>query len=247
MNKNVQTGSALVLAMFVLIIIGTIAISLLFLSQNEVKSSQAAGNAQMAFYVSEGGLEDGRATIFNINRVSPDPRELTEELQDLSGGDNVLDVDPDALEPVYDGDGNLTGFTGYGNDVPLRAMTQLGDGWYATFVNNDPAEGVTTVVDDNNLLLLTSIAVRADRTTEKVRALVERIDTFAVPPSTITILGPDAVFDGGNSAAKEYWGNDYGPHCLPGVSGEVPIVGVIGGDSEISDELGIVGRKGDYQ
>jgi hypothetical protein len=107
---------------------------------------------------------------------------------------------------------------------------------------------VTNVVDDNDRLLLTAIAVRRDGTTEKVRALVERPDTFAIPPSTITILGPDAVFDGGNSNAKEYWGNDYGPHCPPGVAGEVPVVGVIGADSETSAELGIdAGRVNDYQ
>ena len=165
--------------------------------------STASVASIQAFYISEGGLEDGRDAIFQMNKVSPDPRDLSEELAALSGGDDVLDFTPQNVRPVFDGNGNLTGFTGYDDDVPLRNMISLSDGRYATFVNNDPVESIDSVTDNNDMLLLTTIAVREDHSMEMVRALVERPDTFAIPPATITILGPSAIFDGGSSNAKE--------------------------------------------
>jgi len=227
------------MAVFVLVLVASMGVGLLFTTQTELKMSMASVKAKQAFFLSEGGLEDGRDTIFQINKISPNPRDLTEELQALSGGDDFLDFDYRNLQPTYDVDGNLTGFTGFGNDVPLRAMTGLGDGWYAAFVNNDPVEGVTSVIDNNNQLLLTAVAVNEDGSAEMVRALVERPDTFAIPPAAITILGPNAIFDGGNSSAKKYVGDDHGSHCPAGVGGDVPVVGVIGATSETSAETGV--------
>jgi hypothetical protein len=237
--KEKQEGSALVMAVFVLVLVASMGVGLLFTTQTELKMSVASVNAKRAFFLSEGGLEDGRDTIFQINKISPNPRDLTEELQALSGGDDFLDFDYRNVQPTYDLSGNLTGFTGFDDDVPLRAMTGLGDGWYAAFVNNDPVEGVTSVIDNNNQLLLTAVAVNEDGSAEMVRALVERPDTFAIPPAAITILGPNAIFDGGNSSAKDYVGDDYGSHCPAGVGGDVPVVGVIGGASETSAEFGV--------
>ena len=230
----------MILAVFVLVLVASMGMGLLFTTQTELKMSTASVNAKQIFYLSEAGLEDGRDTIFQVNKVSPKPRDLTEELQALSGGDNTLDFDYRNVQPVYDVDGNLTGFTGYGNDIPLRAMTGLGDGWYAAFLNNDPVEGVTTVVDNNDRLLLTAIAIDENGGAEMVRALIERPDTFAIPPAAITILGPNAIFDGGNSAAKNYVGDDIGAHCPAGTGGDVPVVGVIGGASETSAETGVL-------
>jgi len=234
-----QDGSALVLAVFVLVLVTGMGVGLLFTTQTELKMSVASVNAKQAFFLSEGGLEDGRDKIFQINKTSPNPRDLSEELQIFAGSDNVLDFDYKNVQPTYDVSGKLTGFTGYGDDEPLRAISELGDGWYATFVTNDPVEGVTTVVDNNNQLLLTAIAVNEDGSSEMVRALVERPDTFAIPPAAITILGPNAVFDGGNSSAKDYVGDDYGTHCPAGTGVDVPVVGVIGGVSETSAEAGV--------
>ena len=38
---------------------------------------------------------------------------------------------------------NPAGFTGYGDDNPLRDITALDEGFYAVFLTNDPADGVT--------------------------------------------------------------------------------------------------------
>jgi hypothetical protein len=237
--KSNERGSAMIMAVFVLALLASVGAALLFITETELKMGQADMASKETFYLSEAGLEDGRTAVFLMNLASSDPHDLDDELEAVAV-DGTIDFDPDALEPVWDSDGNLTGFTGYGNDQPLKAMTQLGDGWYAAFLQNDPAEGVSTTVDNNNRVLITAMAVRPGRRVEVTRALVERPDTFDLPPSTITILGPNAIFDGGSSNSKYYVGNDYGTHCPPGTSGESPVVGVIGSDSEASAETGVI-------
>jgi len=70
---------------------------------------------------------------------------------------------------------------------------------------------------------------------------VFRPDAFPKLPATITILGPDAEFQGGSSAAKIYNGNESGSHDCPGADGSVsvPTVGVIGADSVTSAYDGV--------
>ena len=57
-----------------------------------------------------------------------------------AGLNGAIDFDPDAILPVYDSNGDLTGFTGFGDDRPLVAATAFGEGWYAAFLTNDPDE-----------------------------------------------------------------------------------------------------------
>ena len=230
-----QRGSAMIMAVFVLALLAVTGVALLFVSANELKMSRSDVSSKQLYFLAEAGLEDGRYTIFNINRHSLRPRDLSEELDTVAGANNSIDFDPAALRPVYDpSTGIPTGFSGYGDDAPLKAITPFTDGFYAAFMQNDPAEGVNTITDVNNRLLLTAMAVRKDRRVETVRALVWREDTFAIPPATITILGPDPIFDGGSSNAKYYVGDDNGSHCPSpyDTSGFVPVVGVIGADAQ---------------
>jgi len=238
------------MAIFVLVLLASAGVALLFITDNELKMSRADVASKQVFFLSEGGLEDGRNELFVINRASAQPRELDDELDLSAGPDNEIDFDPATLAPVYNFSGAVTGFTGFDDDVPVKAMTSCGGGWYVAFMQNDTASGApeTALDDENDRVLLTAMAVNRDRRVETVRALVERIDTFAIPPATITILGPDAIFEGGSSNSKDYIGMDYGPHCPPGTSGAVPVVGVIGPDSELSAEALLdAGREGNYE
>ena len=67
----------------------------------------------------------------------------------VSDGTTQVDFDLSTISPVYDTDGVLTGFTGLDDDTPLTGVTSLGDGLYAAFLTNDPAEGITTTTDNN--------------------------------------------------------------------------------------------------
>jgi hypothetical protein len=224
----------MVMAIFVLVLLTTTGVALLFISGNELKMSRADVASKQVFFMSEGGLEDGRNQLFVINKASAQPRELDDELDGAAGVNNTVDFDPATLRPVYNSSGLVTGFTGYGDDVPVKPMTAFAGGWYVAFMQNDVASGAPEAMldDENDRVLLTAMAADRNNHVELVRALVEREDTFAIPPATITVLGENSTFEGGNSNSKEYIGNDFGSHCPPGTSGNVPVVGMIGSAAE---------------
>jgi hypothetical protein len=236
-----ERGSAMIMAMFVLLLLTGMGISLLSLGQMEVKMSQAGLNTKKSFFLAEAGQEDGRMTLFNTNGGG----EFSDDLADGVGGgaagaDGVIDFDRDNLQVVYDSDGNVNGFTGYGDDIPLRTMTALSDGFYAAFLTNDPAEGEANTIDSNDLVMITAIGVGPDRSVEVVQAIIDRRDLIpTMPPATITLLGPSPDFYGGASENHEYSGDDCaGVGGTPGLY--VPIVGTIGSAAEADAETGIV-------
>jgi len=216
--------------------------ALLFVSENEVKMSQVDVKDKQVFYFSEAGLEHAREQLrFNNMNATPasNKTSLNDDLLTAAGPNGVLDFDAANLKPVSDSSGNVTAFTGYGDDVPLKAMTTFGTGKYAAFLLNDPLEaspGKTNLNDTNQRAMITAIGTGAGNSVEVVQAIVKR-DTLPQFPSTITIVGPNPVFDGGNSNAKTYTGNDCNGSGIPGLS--VPVVGVIGTAAKASADAGV--------
>lgn len=237
-----QRGSGLVLAIFVLFLVTSLGVALLFLSRNEVELSQADVRSKTTFFLAEAGLEDGRTTLWELNRVSADEESLDEELLTVAGVDGRIDFDVNNLVPQFDDEGNLTGLTGYNDDVPIRGLSNLADGRYIAFMTNDPAEslGISQITDTNDLVMITGVGGGGDGSLEIVQAIVRRKSLFPEMPATITILGPSAGFNGGKSTPKRYTGDDTGPHC-PGGDPSVhkPVVGVIGSASEGAAESGV--------
>ena len=239
-ERDKQRGSAMVLAIFVLVLLTSMGTALLFLSETEQKMSQANLRTKKAFYYAEAGLEATREALYAVNRNG----DFSDDLSDGAGGgaagpDNLLDFDAGALVPSWNSDGTFGGFSGYDDDVPIRPLAAVADGWYAAWIVNDPLEGggELDVSDTNNRLLVTSAGAGRDRSYEVVQAIIEKIDILpTVPPATITLLGPAPVFDGGKSTVKRYVGDD-----CDGAGGGfyVPIVGAVGTDAEDSAEDGI--------
>ena len=95
---------------------------------------------------------------------------------------------------AWDSSGNLIGVSGYGDDAPVTPFTAFGEGYYAAFVTNDPANtggGVTSLDDTNDRVMITSIGVGPNRSVEVVQGIITRDEIFpSVPPATITLLGP---------------------------------------------------------
>ncbi|HEU4402959.1 MAG TPA: pilus assembly PilX N-terminal domain-containing protein [Candidatus Polarisedimenticolia bacterium] len=231
-----ERGSALVMAIFVLVLLAGMGAALLFVSETEVKMSQVDMRSKQVFYISEAGLEDGRETlrVTNLQGATAALRgSLNDELTAAAGANGVINFDPATLAAVYDSAGNVTGFTGYGDDVPLRATTSFSGGKYAAFLTNDPIDGKTSLNDTNDRVMITAVGTGTNRALEVVQAIVER-NPFPQMPATITMIGPLASFDGGNSNAKQYTGTDC---AIPGLA--LPVVGTIGSASEASAELGV--------
>jgi hypothetical protein len=157
------------MAIFVLFLVANLAIALLVLTHNEEQLSLADGRTKRVFYLAEAGLEDARRTLFLTNGEGP----FNDDLIDAAGDDLNISFDLAALEPTFDGAGNVTGFNGVGDDEPLTPITAFGDGIYAAYLTNDPVEGRTVKNDANDRVMLTSIGVGPDRSIEVVQAIVQ--------------------------------------------------------------------------
>jgi len=218
----------MMLAVFVLVILSTTGIGLLFLSQNEVKMSQADLRSKEAFYLAEAGEEFARTLLFSTNGGGL----FDDELTTGAGLNGAFDFDPSTVLVNYDSNGNVTGLANYGDDEPLVSLSAFGGGWYAAFLTNDAGEA-GSLTDGNDWIIVTGLGMGSGRSLEVVQAIIER-SPLVRPPSTITILGPSPAFDGGTSESKLYAGDD----CAD-PSYSVPVVGVIGSSAEASAETGI--------
>jgi len=233
MRKN-QDGSALVLAVFVLALLTAMGVALLFLSQNEVKMGEASIRPKKAFYHAEAGLEHARQALWLLN----DAQNFDNDLITATGGvaTDPIDFDPETIAPIYDSDGNVTGFSGYGDDAPFVDVQQLDDGWYAAFLSNDHAEGRTNQVDTDNRIILTGVGVGPDLSMEVVEAVID-IQTMLpeLPPAAVFMLGPTPNFQGANSGNKVYSGND----CGSTTGDYYPAIGAVGSAAEAAIEAGV--------
>jgi len=119
---DAQSGSALLIAMFVLVLLTAMGSALLFLSRHETRMSQASLRAKKAFFLAEAGVEDARTTLFLANGDQP----FSDDLLAAAGPDGTIDFDPTAIAATYGTQDDVTGFAGAGDDVPLRAVTALG-------------------------------------------------------------------------------------------------------------------------
>lgn len=219
-----ERGSAMLLAIFMMVLLTSMGISLLFLSQNEVLLGATDLHSKQAYFLAEAGVEVARLTLFNTNGNGLFDDDLTTH----AGADAVIDFDPGAVRPVYDGQGRVTGFTGFNDDVPLVGTTQLGEGWYAAFLTNDPGEGAgfDSTNDTNDRIMITGVGAARDGSFEVVQAIVEPAPPFPGDvPATIMMFGPSPFFADANNAAKLFQGDDCGGTGIPGFA--VPVVGLM--------------------
>ena len=231
-----ERGSALVMAIFVMALLAAMGMTLLFVTENEARTGQVDQRAKRSFFLAEAGLEKARETmrVDNYTDVSAANRQtFDDELVTAAGANGVFNFSPTTLRLVYNSSGVVTGYTGAGDDVPVRAVTAFGSGFYAAFLTNDIADANTPLTDTNDRVKVTAVGAGANRSMEMVQAVVERT-SFPAMPATITIVGPAADFDGGSSAAKEYSGDDC---AVPGLS--LPAIGVFGAGSETTAEVGV--------
>ncbi len=242
-----ERGSGMVMAIFVLFLVTSLGVALLFLSNTEVKLSQADGRGKVAYYYSEAGLEKARALVHYANFISSDIEYFSDELAVAAGADGNIDFNLASLSATFDSDGNLTSLSGFNDDRPAFPLASFAGGMHAAFLTNDPAEGIANPIDNNKKVMLTGVGAGPDRSLEIVQAIVQRVDLYPVPPATITILGEQncmpncAQFDGGTSTPKRYRGDDAGTHCPGGdPTLHVPVVGVIGNHSVGSAQTGVI-------
>ena len=223
-TDDVERGSALVIAVFVLAILSVMGLVLLLTTENELKLGRADSRGKMTFYLADAGIEHGRKALFDLNGKES----FDDDLLTAAGGTvDGIDLNVDDLTPTYDSAGILTGFTaGYGDDAPLLSATAFGEGAYVTFLTNDPVDGIATTTDTNGRVMLTAVGGTKGRSLETVQAIIEYDPLLPVMPrSSIAMIGPSPVWTPGTSSAKLYTGDDCNGAGEPGVY--VPTVGTI--------------------
>jgi hypothetical protein len=229
-----ERGSAMVMALFVLFLLASTGTALLFLSNSEVKMSQASVRTTEVFYLAEAAIEAGRSAFYQANILDS----FDDDLLAAAGADTSISILPDQIEPVFDANGVLTGLTGVGDDAPLVAIQNVPGGSIAAFLMNDPLDGRTNKTDTNDRVIIVGVAAGRDRSFETVEALIERRPPIPlIPPSTITLLGKPPEFYSATSKVKTYEGEDCGGAGKEGLY--LPVVGVIGGGAESEAEAGI--------
>jgi len=239
-SRGEQRGSALVMAIFMLALLTGMGTALLFLTETEGKMGAANLRGTQSFYLAEAGLEAGRAQLWDTNRAG----EFDDDLVSAAGADGAMDFDASAITAVRDADGNVTGFTGFDDDVPVVTATAMGQGMYVVFLTNDPVEVAAgkPLVDDDDRVMLTGVGAGTDGSFEVVQAIIELHPVLPqIPPATITLLGPTPGFYGGTSKVKDYVGDD----CGVGGGLFMPVVGVVGPGNVPSAEAGITANP-DY-
>jgi Tfp pilus assembly protein PilX len=140
-----ERGSAMVMALFVLFLLASTGTALLFLSNSEVKMSQASVRTTEVFYLAEAAIEAGRSAFYQANILDS----FDDDLLAAAGADTSISILPDQIEPVFDANGVLTGLTGVGDDAPLVAIQNVPGGSIAAFLMNDPLDGRTNKTDTN--------------------------------------------------------------------------------------------------
>lgn len=229
-----ERGSAMVMAVFVMFLLASMGTALLFMSNNEMKMSQASVRATETFYLAEAAVEAGRSAFYKANVLDS----FSDDLVAAAGGDNSISIVPGQIQPVFDANDNLTGLTGVGDDAPLVAIQNVPGGSIAAFLMNDPLEGRTNKTDGNDRVIIVGVAAGRDRSFETVEALIERRPPIPlIPPATITLLGKPPTFASATSKVKTYEGEDCGGSGKAGLY--LPVIGVIGGGAESEAEAGI--------
>jgi hypothetical protein len=229
-------GSALVLAVFVLTILSAMGLALHFQSQGELMMSTADRQSRQTYFLAEAGIEAGRQQLFNTNGSGS----FDDDLVAAAGANGVIDFDPDTVAAVRDSDGRVTGFTGYGDDQPLLAISSLGTGWYATFLTDDPANtgGTGSTNDDNDRVLITAVGATRAGAPEIAQAIVEPAPVFpGALPALITMFGETPTFTDVDDATKVFQGDDCGGAGIPGF--QVPVAGLISTPAEAVVEGGL--------
>jgi hypothetical protein len=225
-------GSALLLAVFMLAFLAGLGIALHFQSQGELMMSAADRQAQQAYFLAEAGIEAGRQQLYDTNGNGS----FDDDLVAAAAANGDIDLDPDALRAVYATDGTVSAFIGYGDDQPILDISQLGDGWYAAFLTDDPANtgGVLSTDDDNDRVMITAVGAGRNGALKVLQAIVEPTPPFSDLPATITMFGPSPDFA---DADDDFHGDDCAGSGIPGFA--VPVVGLIGTPEEAIVEAGL--------
>jgi Tfp pilus assembly protein PilX len=190
-----QKGIALITAILMLVVLSVIGIIAVNVTTIGAKITGNTRTSKQAFYLAEAGIERAREFL-RTRMVSSN---LNAELNSVKGVDAAL-VDST----------NVSNFSTT-NNIPYINTTSLGNGSFKVYLTNDNSpptnDVVTSTTDHNNTVTLTSFGYGPDNSQAVIQVTVLKAGGIPTLPGSITMPGPNAIFQGGNSNASSYNGD----------------------------------------
>jgi Tfp pilus assembly protein PilX len=181
--KN-DKGFLLIAALTLLTALTVLGTTAYLLSSTDIKIGGNFRNGEMVLQAAMAGAERGRETLRLLNLSSTNKYSFSDEL--------LSRVGPNAI---------LNGYSATTDDVALASGT-FGSAYssvsYVAYLTNDAGEGlgVSSVVDTNNKVLITSVATGPSSSKAKVAMVVT---WYPPPPSPAMIYSKDDITLNGSS------------------------------------------------
>ena len=169
-----EKGFLLVAALTLLSALTLLGTTAYLLSSTDIKIGGNFKNHQMALQVAMAGAERARQALRLENLSSSDTSSFNDELTNITRrGANLL----------------LDGYTSTSDDQPIASGTLNGVS-YSAYVTNDSPDVISSLVDTNGKVMITSVASGPGTSKATVQTIV---GLYSLPPSPATVYSQDNV------------------------------------------------------
>jgi Tfp pilus assembly protein PilX len=169
-----EKGFLLVAALTLLSALTLLGTTAYLLSSTDIKIGGNFKNHQMALQVAMAGTERARQALRLENLSSSDTGSFNDELTNVTRrGANLL----------------LDGYTSSSDDQPITSGTLNGVS-YSAYLTNDSPDVISSLVDTNGKVMITSVATGPGTSKATVQTIV---GLYSLPPSPATVYSQDNV------------------------------------------------------
>lgn len=184
-------GIALVTVILLLVALTLLGVAAVNVTNVGTRITSNTRTTKQAFFIAEAGIEKARELL--RTRMAAGST-VSNELNLVKGPDGLL---TDST--------NVANFSAT-DDVPFVDTTTLASGSFKVYLTNDSLEGVTAIIDSNEIVTLTCFGSGQDNSRAVIQATVQKA---LVPqlPGAITMPGPHVSFNGGSSNVSTYSGD----------------------------------------
>ena len=169
-----ERGFLLVAALTLLSALTLLGTTAYLLSSTDIKIGGNFKNHQMALQVAMAGAERARQALRLENLSSSDTGSFNDELTNVTRrGANLL----------------LDGYTSTSDDQPITSGTLNGVS-YSAYLTNDSPDVISSLVDTNGKVMITSVATGPGSSKATVQTIV---GLYSLPPSPATVYSQDNI------------------------------------------------------
>jgi len=191
---HTQRGSALILALLLLIFLMVLGSALLTSVTLDVAIGENYRSETQLLYLAEAGIEEARVLLQNS------PETPSQLLTDAAAADGVLSTSRD-LDTLLNGTDDIPLLSGGNRSTGKVRLDTSGQpaGRYFVFLRNDSAEGMASLTDTNQVLTLLTVAVMGN--SRKVLEVTVMKWRFPQLPASLVLNGSPLMFSPSSPSA----------------------------------------------